>query len=583
MVKWNLGDLVPSFSDASLTKTFRSVDKKVKEFEKFRSKLKDNISGKEVYKIIEAMEKILREFVMCGYYVGLKLAEDTTSHKWNAFSSKINQFGTDFSNKMMFFTIWWKDLDNKNATRILKDLGKHKHMMKDNRKFKKYTLKENEEKIINIKDITGAVAMGNIYDIITNSYTFDFKGKKDVSMPIVLEDVKNKDPKLRKNAYETVLGRYGRDESVLGELYRNIVLDWVNDGVKLRGYKSPIGMRNLANDIPDEAVDALLNVCRKNTKIFQDYFKLKAKIIGMKKLRRYDIYAPIAGKEKKITYDKAVKTVLSVFKSFDSKFYELANRMIKEKHIHSDIQKGKQSGGFCASSLPEIAPYILLNWVGKYNDMSTLAHELGHSIHSMLAEDKTMFDFHSSLPLAETASIFSEMLLEEELLKRGMSHDEEIHMLATQLDGICASVMRQAYFVMFEKQAHEMMQHSATIGDLNDAWLKNLKEQFGNSVDVADVFKHEWKYVTHIYNSPFYCYAYSFGTLLVLSLFKMYKEQGKAFVPKYIKILSYGGSESPEKILKEVGINIRDEKFWQGGFDLVKEMVKKLKKELDEK
>tara|TARA_Y100000310_G_C20699165_1_gene828078 strand:- start:5165 stop:6913 length:1749 start_codon:yes stop_codon:yes gene_type:complete len=580
MVKWNLKDIVPSFTEESLDKTFKSVDKKVKEFEGFREKLNPNISSKDVFSIIEASAKISRELRLPSHYVGLKLTENTGSHKWNATSSKIDQFSTDIANRMMFFSLWWKDLDEDNANRILKDLGKHKHIMEDSRKFKKHTLKENEEKIINVKDITGAGAISNIYDIITNAYTFDFNGKTGISQTEVMEAVKKEDPKLRKEAYETVLGKYAKEESVLGELYRNIVLDWTNEGLKLRNYNSSIAIRNLGNDIPDKAVDVLLDVCKKNVRIFQDYFKLKAKLIGMKKLGRYDIYAPISGKHKEISYDDALKTVLGVFGSFESKFYELANRVVKEKHIHSDIQKGKQSGAFCSSSLPELTPYVLLNWVGNYNDMSTLAHELGHAIHSMLAEDKTLFDFHSSLPLAETASIFSEMLLEEELLKRGMPKDEEIHLLATQIDGIYASVIRQAYFVIFEKKAHEMMQKGATIGELNDVWIKDLRQQLGDAVGVDDIFKHEWKYIPHIFHHPFYCYAYSFGNLLVLSLFKMYKEEGDSFIPKYKKILSYGGSEVPEKILAEAGIDINDEKFWQGGFDLIKEMVERLKVEL---
>ncbi len=581
MVQWNLNDIFPSFSEKSLDVALQKIEKEVKVFEKLRPKLKDTLSGKEVYRILEMSEQLSRSMMLPGHYIGLKLAEDTTSHKWNALSSQFSQRSTDFANKMIFFSLWWKKLNDTNANRILKDLGKYTYMMQETRKFKKHTLEESEEKITNIKDITGVNALSSIYDIITNAYTFDFHGKKNLSQAQVLEHVRKNDSKIRKEAYETVLGRYGKEESVLGEIYRNIVLDWVNDGLKLRNYKTAIGIRNLSNDIPDEAVDALLNVCRKNVAVFQDYFKLKAKIIGMKKLRRYDIYTPIRGKEKKIRYDVALKTVLSVFHSFDKKFSTCARRMVDEKHIDSEIRKGKQSGAFCASTVPEMTPYVLLNWVGNYNDMSTLAHELGHAIHSMLAEDKTVFDFHSSLPMAETASIFSEMLLEEELLKKGMLKDEEISLLATQIDGIYASVLRQAYFVLFEKQAHDLMEHGATIEQLNDLWLKNLKEQFGNAVEVADVFKHEWKYIPHIYHTPFYCYAYVFGNLLVLSLFKMYKEQGKAFPPKYIKILSYGGSESPEKILKEVGIDIRSEKFWQGGFDLVKDMVTRLKRELD--
>ncbi|MBT4111452.1 M3 family oligoendopeptidase [Candidatus Woesearchaeota archaeon] len=581
MVKWDLGDIYSSLDAKSLEKIFLDLSKKVYSFERNRTKLNNKISGKEIYKLISKLEEISLIESKLGSYVGLKVSENTSDAKSQALSSKVEQFLTDISNKLMFFSLWWKDVDEKNAKRILKDLGKHSAMMKRARRFNKYTLSESEEKIMNIKDSTGVSAVVNIYEIITNAYTYDFNGKKDVSREEVSMQVKSPNPKIREKAYETLLGRYGEEENVLGEIYRSIVLDWVNEGIKLRNYKSPISVRNLGNNIPDEAIDALLNVCKKNVKVLQDYFKLKAKILGMKKLRRYDLYAPLKNVSKDYKFDEAKKIVLDVFNDFDPEFYEMAKRMFDTKHVHSDIKKGKRGGAFCSSVAPSIDPYVLLNFVGKYNDVTTMAHELGHAIHDMHAKDKTIFDFHSPLPLAETASIFSEMLLEEKLLKDGMPKNEKIHMLTTQLDGIYASIIRQSYFVMFEEKAHEMIQNGCTVHDLNKEWVRNLKEQFGNSVEVNDVFQHEWKYIPHIYHTPFYCYAYAFGNLLVLALFNMYKKEGKSFVPKYKKILSYGGSKAPAEVLKEVGIDISKEEFWQSGFDLIKDLVKNLKKELN--
>ena len=351
--------------------------------------------------------------------------------------------------------------------------------------------------------------------------------------------------------------------------------------MKIRSYENPIAIRNLNNNIPDESINALLNTCKKNIGILQDYFKLKAKIVGMDKLRRYDVYAPLKDVSKDYKFDESKDIVLRVFKDFDQDFHDYAKEMFDKNHVHSDIQKGKRSGAFCLSVLPEVDPYVLLNFVGKYNDVTTMAHELGHAVHDMLASGKTLFDFHSPIPLAETASIFSEMLLEEKLLKDGMPKDEKIHLLATQLDGIYASIIRQSYFTMFEIKAHEMIENGCKVSDLNKEWMRNLKEQFGDSVELSDAFQHEWKYIPHIYHSPFYCYGYAFGNLLVLALYKMYQDEGESFVPKYKKILSYGGSEEPVKILKEVGIDIKDEKFWQGGFDLIKDLVENLKKELE--
>ena len=581
MVKWNLGDIYPSLDSKSLEKIFLNLSKKVYSFERNRKKLDNKISGKEVYKLICKLEEISLIESKLGSYVGLKVSENTSDHNSQALNSKVEQFLTDISNKLMFFSLWWKDVDEKNAKRILKDLGKHSAMMARSRRFNKYTLSESEEKIMNIKDTTGANAVVNIYEIITNAYTYDIGKEKGLTGEEIAGKCKSSNPKIREKAYETMLGRYGEEENVLSEIYRSVVLDWVNEGIKLRNYKSPISVRNLGNNIPDEAIEALLNVCKKNVKVLQEYFRLKAKILGMKKLRRYDLYAPLKNVSKEYKFEEAKKIVLDVFNDFDGEFYSMGKRMFDTNHVHSDIQKGKRGGAFCLSVAPELDPYVLVNFVGKFKDVNTIAHEFGHAIHDMMAKDKTIFDFHAPLPLAETASIFSEMLLKEKLLNEGMKKNERINLLATQLDGIYASIIRQSYFVMFEEKAHEMIQNGCTVKDLNKEWMRNLKEQFGNSVEVNDVFQHEWKYIPHIYHTPFYCYAYAFGNLLVLALFNMYKKEGKSFVPKYKKILSYGGSKAPGDILKEVGIDISKEEFWQSGFDVIKDMVKNLKKELN--
>lgn len=581
MVKWDLSDICKDFSDEFLKRKFEEISKKVSDFEKFRDELNDETTSEKVLEALKNMEESYLVMYRISAYASLKLSEDTSNHEYQAFTSKIEQFLTDIGNKQMFFYLWWKDLDDLKAEEILKDLGKYAFMMKSSRRYKKYTLKENEEKIINLKNVTGASALANIYDIITNAYTFDFQGKKDVSREEVAKYVKDSDPKIRKEAYDVLLSRYGENESALGEIYRGIVLDWINEGLKIRSYESPIAMRNLGNNIPDEAIDALLNSCKENITILQDYFKLKAKMIGVDKLRRYDVYAPLKDISKDYTFDESKDIVLGVFKDFDQDFHDFAKRMFDKNHVHSEVQKGKRGGAFCSSVLPEVDPYVLLNFVGKYNDVSTMAHELGHAIHDMIASDKSIFDWHSSLPMAETASIFSEMLLESNLLEKGLPKDEKINLLATQLDGVYASIIRQAYFVIFEKKAHELIENGATISELNDVYMDLLKEQFGDSVEVEEIFKHEWKYIPHIYYTPFYCYAYAFGNLLVLALYKMYKDEGESFVPKYKKILSYGGGEAPVNILKEVGIDIKDEKFWQGGFDLIKDLVENLKKELE--
>ncbi|MEK6904309.1 MAG: M3 family metallopeptidase, partial [Nanoarchaeota archaeon] len=292
----------------------------------------------------------------------------------------------------------------------------------------------------------------------------------------------------------------------------------------------------------------------------------------------YDIYAPVAGREKKYSYSEGTKLVLDCYKDFSPETARLALRVLSEKHIDSVVDDGKMSGAFCYGVTPNITPYVLVNYTGKERDVMTLAHELGHAIHDLLSSKNSILMFHPPLILAETASIFGEMIVTEKLLGDARSRKEKTALLTSKLDDIYASIIRKAFFVMFEQDAHKAADEGATVDELSGIYLKNLKEQFGNSVKISDDFRSEWMYIPHIYHTPFYCYAYSFGNLLTLALYKMYKEQGKKFVPKYLKFLSYGGSKKPAKIGKELGINFEDARFWQKGFDMVKDMIDGLEK-----
>ncbi|HEX2698391.1 MAG TPA: M3 family metallopeptidase, partial [Anaerolineales bacterium] len=336
--------------------------------------------------------------------------------------------------------------------------------------------------------------------------------------------------------------------------------------------------RNLSNDIPDEAVETLLNVSRKNAGIFHRYFKLKAKFLGMKRLRRYDIYAPVAKSQKQFDFDAAARMVFEAFASFDAKIAELAQRVFDQNHLDSEIRKGKTGGAFCWSVTPEMTPYVLLNYQNRPRDVAVMAHELGHAIHSMLAERHSAFTFQSSLPLAETASTFGEMMLTDKLLSEETDESVRPEILFKQVDDAYVTIMRQVYFAIFEKQAHELVLKNASVDEISAAYFEMLKEQFGDSVELSEEFKWEWVSVPHIYHTPFYVYAYAFGQLLVLSLYQQFKAEGDSFKPKYLKILSAGGSEAPAKILAEAGIDIRSAKFWQGGFDVLDQLVGELEK-----
>lgn len=579
--KWNLNELYPSFDSPDLQAAFDNVEEQVLSFEGIRGKLNPDIDANQFMEFVVASEATARIINKIYAFTGLSFASDTQDQIAQTYMARVQQFAAQMQNRTLFFNLWWKELDDRNAERLMNSAGDYRYFLEVIRHSKPYTLSEAEEQVINIKDVTGSGALVTLYDAITNRYVFklDVDGEtKELTRGQLMAYVQGTNPELRAKAYQELYRIYGQDGPILGQMYQTRARDWHNENIELRKYPSAIAVRNLGNDIPDEAVDALLDVARKNAKIFQRYFKLKAKHLGVDKLRRYDIYAPIANSDKKFDYNEATRMVFESFNTFDPKIAEMAQRVFDQEHVDSEVRKGKRDGAFCWSVLPEMTPFVLLNYQGRARDVATMAHELGHAIHAMLASHHNTFTFHSSLPLAETASTFGEMMLTEKLLAEEKDEAVRRDILFKQVDDAYATIMRQSYFAMFEKQAHAMIQKNASVTDLANAYMENLKEQFGDAVELSDEFKWEWVSIPHIYHTPFYVYAYAFGQLLVFSLYQQFKAEGEAFKPKYLKILSAGGSEAPAKILSEAGIDIRSAKFWQGGFDVLEKLVSELER-----
>jgi oligoendopeptidase F len=579
--KWDLSQLFPGFDSPELQNAFDNVEEQVTSFEGVRNKLKSDIDTHTFLEIVRASESIARILNKTYAFAGLSFAEDTQNQNAQSLMGRVQQFVAEIQNRTLFFDLWWKDLDEENARRLMDAAGDYRYYLEEMRHFKPHTLSEAEEKVVNLKDVTGSNALINLYDAITNRYVFKLKinGEvKELTRAQLQPYIQGPDPDLRAAAYQELYRVYGEDGTVLGQMYQTRARDWHNENITMRKFSSPMSVRNLSNDVPDEAVNVLLEVTKKNAKIFQRYFKMKAKHVGLDKLRRYDIYAPVAKSDKSFEFADAARMVLESFSAFDPKVGELAQRVFDQDRLDSEVRKGKQGGAFCASINPEDTPYVLMNFTSRARDVATLAHELGHAIHAMLASHHSTFTFHSSLPLAETASTFGEMMLTEKLLSEETDEDVRRDILFKQMDDAFATILRQVYFALFERDAHEMIQKNASTDELSAAYMENLREQFGDSVELSDEFKWEWVSIPHIYHTPFYVYAYAFGQLLVFSLYQQYKAEGESFKPKYLKILSAGGSEAPERILAEAGIDIRSPQFWQGGFDVLSRMVDELEK-----
>ena len=576
---WSKTDLFPAADSPELEAAFTQLETLTTAFEKRREQLVEDIDPKTFMELLKELETLTHLSHRLYAFVELWFSEDTQNQAALSLLARIEQFMAGLSNRTLFFSLWWKDLPDEAAQPLMAAAGDLAYWLEAIRHFKDYTLSEPEEKIINIKDVTGASALNTLYATITNRYTFKITEdgeEKEVTRGELMVYARHHDPALRAQAYQELYKIYGQDGLILGQIYQNLVRDWRNEQLDLRGYAAAITPRNLANDLHDEVIDTLLDVCRQNAPLFQRFFLLKANWLGMDKLRRYDIYAPLTKSDKKYNFAEAHDMVMECFEDFDPTFAEMAERVFIQDHLDSEVRKGKRSGAFCLTAVPDLTPWVLLNYQGRADDVSTMAHELGHAIHSMLASDHSVFNAHACLPLAETASTFGEMVLVERMLEQESDENVRRDMLFNQVDDNYATILRQAYFAIFERTAHEMIAKGASVDELAEAYLENLKEQFGDAVEIGDEFRWEWVSIPHIYNVPFYVYAYTFGQLLVLALYQQFKAEGESFKPRYIQLLATGGSKAPMDALDAAGIDVRQASFWQGGFDYLESLIARL-------
>jgi oligoendopeptidase F len=533
----------------------------------------------ELLTILWAYENLDREVSRLFSFASLNFSADSQNQTTQNYLAQFRQIVADAVNRTIFFKLWWKQLEDKPAQLLMKNAGPFSHWLNILRQERPYALTEAEERIINLKDVNGSQALLTLMSTITDRYEFILEVEGE-EKKLTEEELRayfyDPEADLREAAYQEYLRVYRQDKIVLGQIYQYRVRDWYSEQINLRKYDSPIAVRNLANDLPNEVVDILLEVCRHNRSLFQRYFELKARWLGKDRLSRYDVLAPVVEIDSKYTFQEAVELVLSSFTRFNPEVGELAERVFSEHHIDSEVRAGKRGGAFCSTVTPDLTPWILQSFRGKPQDVATMAHELGHAVHSMLAAHHPALTQHASLPLAETASTFGEMIIVDRLLSEDPDPQIQLDLQFKNMDRHYSTIMRQAYFAIFEREAHDSTKQGASIDDLSVLYGQNLSELFGDSVEIAEEFHLEWISIPHFYRYPFYVYAYAFGKLLVLSLYQQYLTESSAFIPRFLKILSAGGSDSPANILGKAGIDFSSTEFWQGGFDVIEETLVQL-------
>jgi oligoendopeptidase F len=577
---WNLEPILGGMK----YEDFASImEEKVKLFEGYRNILSPEMAPAKLLEVIKLDEEVGVLFSRISSYYSLKTSENTKDEESLAKLSALNVLNSDFHARTLFFELWFLSLDDKTAARYIdsRELSAYRQFLVNIRAFKPYTKSEEVEKILALKDVTGGDAFSSLYEIFIGGFKFDIDGRKNLTQDQAAAYYMSEKPAFREAAYRMVYGKY-RDEGVLlSEIYKDIVLDWYNESVKIRGYRTPLSVRNLGNNVDDAFVETLIRVVKKNVHLNAEYFRIKHRLLNSRgqKFRhsRFHIYAPYRKVAKKYSYEESKKIVLDTFGRLDPRFAAAAKKMFDEGHVHSHPKPGKRGGAFCSTVSSRITPYVLLNHTDDAHSLSTMMHELGHGIHSLFASDKPDLLSHSKIPLAETASVFSEILLAHRMMGEFTDKEDKISLLVSMLDDHYKSIVRQVYFVILESWAHEHIKEGATRQEINDYYHSLLKEQFGN-MEIPELFDSEWLYQMHIFCYPFYCYGYAWGNLLSLSLYAMYREQGKKFVDKYIEFLSAGSSRSVLDIMLAVGADPGKEEFWQKGFDIIRADLEELKR-----
>ena len=582
-VRWDLGDLFSAHTDPRIEASLDSCRRRAEVFARFRNTLATHGSSNPAHllQMLKALEEIEEALSRVASYSGLLYAADSLNPQYQDFEQKVEQCVTEIRNLTLFFHLEWMELDDETAGRLIQDpvLEPYRHYLQVARYFRPHKLTEAEEKIVNEKNMTGRSAFGRLFSEITSSLTFrlEEEGKQsELTLSELLSLLHRPNRAVREQAWKTLFAELARHGQVLTFIYDTLIQDHLIMD-RLRHYPDPMRERHLANEIDAKAVDLMMEVTEANYGIAQDYFQLKARLLGLSRIALFDQYAPVGKGLPKLTFSRAREIILDAFGAFTPAFHDIADEFFAKRWIDAEIRKGKRGGAFCASPSPQLHPYILCNYTDDLRDVMTVAHELGHGLHGYLSRKQSFLNYDTPLTTAETASVFGEMLVFDYLLEHETAPEVQLALIAGKLEDAFATVYRQNVLTRFEQSVFAGRRESRlTSAAMGDFWIAANQKYYADVVEIDDAYRWGWSYIPHFIHSRFYCYSYVFGKLLTLSLYRIYREEGKDFVPKYLTLLEAGGSASPEALLTPLGVNVHDAAFWQKGFDEIQFLVKKL-------
>ncbi len=580
-VCWNLGDLYATYDDPAIEATLNQCAADAEQFAAdYRGTINRNAGPAADHLLagLQRLEALYDTLAKPGVYASLLFSGDTSNHHHRNLQQHVEQRSTSIYNMLLFFDLEWLALSDDAAQRLIADpaLAAYHHHLLSMRRYKPHTLTEAEERVINEKDITGAHSWRQFFTEQTAALSFPFErdgSSSTLTLDEVLTLLRHPQRALRQQAHSVLYERLASQAHTRAYIYNTLMQDH-HTMDRLRAYPDPMAQRHLANEIAPATVETMMQVVEDNYPIAATYFNLKQRLLQIDQMEIYDQYAPMGESRPTMDYAQAKATVLEAFGAFDPLFRDTAAQFFDRHWIDAEVREGKRGGAFCSGYPPSLHPYVLCNYTGDLRDVMTVAHELGHGVHFCFSQQQTLFNYSPTLPLAETASVFGEMLVFEHLLKQDDHRPTQLALVCSKIEDIFATIFRQTVLTRFEQAAFAgRAQMRLTPEHLCEHWLAANARYYGDAVAMTSGYEYGWSYIPHFIHTPFYCYSYVFGELLVLALYGIYRDEGAAFVPRYRRLLEAGGSQSPDDLLAALDIDTRDAAFWQRGFDELTRLV----------
>jgi oligoendopeptidase F len=579
---WDTAPLYASPGSDAIERDLRTAPDRATAFRtRYRGKV-DSLDAADLLTALREYEYLQELIVKPQIYAQLLFSSDSGNDINRSFSQRAAEFGNLMSRELLFFELEIMGMPDEHFDSISGDqsLENYSHFLTSLRKFRPHTLPEQEERLLKQKNLTGPEAFSRLFDELSASFRFPFEldgEEREMTGEELLGLLHHTESEVRERAFSTFLRRHEEHGIVYAAVFNDIALDHAQE-LEIRGYLTPMSPTNLGNEIPGEVVERLMTVSEDNYHLARDYFRLKARLLKLPKLKNSDIYAPVGTSGRRYSFDEARDIVLDAYADFNPSYRSIIEAFFTERRIDVLPRPGKGGGAYCMGMTPALPPYLLLNFTGNLRDIATLAHELGHGLHYLLAREQTMLNYHPPLPLAETASVFGEMLLTRQLLSRESAPAVKVELLCAKIEDIIATTFRQNVLTRFEERMHNERKNGLlTSSRLCTIWWEENEKLYGDTVDMIGPYEWGWSYISHFIHARFYCYSYTFAELLVLSLYQSYQREGKSFIPSYEAILASGGSQSPGETVRHAGIDLEDPGFWQQGYNCLQKLIEELK------